>query len=37
MIAHRLRTLKECDNIYIFDKGKIIKEGNYKIINEYLK
>ncbi len=29
IIAHRLTTLKNCDNIFVFDKGKIVQEGNY--------
>ncbi len=28
-IAHRLTTLKNCDEIYVFDKGKIIQKGKY--------
>jgi ATP-binding cassette, subfamily B, bacterial PglK len=37
MIAHRLRTLKECDKVYVLDKGKIMEEGTYKEIRDYLK
>ena len=29
MIAHRLSTLKECDNIFLMDKGKVIDSGSY--------
>lgn len=29
MIAHRLNTLKNCDQIYIVDKGKICSQGTY--------
>jgi len=29
IIAHRLDTLKVCDQIYILEKGKIIGQGNY--------
>lgn len=29
-IAHRLTTLENCDNILVFDKGKIIQSGKYK-------
>ena len=29
-IAHRLSTLENCDNIYVFDKGNIIQSGKYK-------
>lgn len=28
-IAHRLTTLKNSDRILVFDKGKIVQEGNY--------
>ena len=29
MIAHRLTTLKECDNIFLLEEGKLIDQGNY--------
>lgn len=29
-IAHRLTTLKNCDNILVFDKGKIVEQGKYQ-------
>lgn len=29
IIAHRLTTLKSCDRILVFDKGRIIQEGTY--------
>ena len=29
LIAHKLSTIKNCDNIYLFRNGKIIDEGNY--------
>ena len=28
-IAHRLSTLENCDNILVFDKGRIIQKGKY--------
>jgi ATP-binding cassette, subfamily B, bacterial PglK len=35
MIAHRLNTLKDCDQIYIMEKGSIIGQGRYKeLINK---
>ena len=34
MIAHRLTTVKECDVIYIMDKGVIVDQGEY---NELLE
>ncbi|MDA8865590.1 ABC transporter ATP-binding protein/permease [Gammaproteobacteria bacterium] len=30
MIAHRLQTVKNCDQIFMFEKGKIIDCGTYK-------
>lgn len=30
IIAHRLETVKECDIIYLFEKGKIIDSGKYE-------
>ncbi len=29
-IAHRLSTIKNCDKIYVLEKGKIIESGNHK-------
>ena len=29
MVAHRLSTIKNCDIIYVFDKGKLIEQGNH--------
>ncbi|MCF0129153.1 MAG: peptidase domain-containing ABC transporter, partial [Pseudobutyrivibrio sp.] len=29
-IAHRLSTIKNCDMIYVMDKGKIIEQGNHR-------
>ena len=30
MIAHRLKTVRNCDNIYVIDKGKIIESGKHE-------
>lgn len=32
VIAHRLTTLKGCDNIFILDKGKVIDNGTYEYL-----
>lgn len=29
MIAHRLSTVKNCDRIFVMDRGKIVETGNY--------
>lgn len=33
-IAHRLSTIKNCDKIYVLEKGKIIESGNHKELIE---
>lgn len=30
MIAHRLKTVEQCDQIYLMEKGKIIDQGTYQ-------
>lgn len=30
IVAHRLSTIQNCDNIYFFEKGRIRAEGNYE-------
>ena len=30
IIAHRLTTLRECDVIYLLDKGQVVASGNYQ-------
>ena len=41
LIAHRLSTVKNCDKIFLFDKGEIKKEGTFdeliKISDEFRK
>ena len=32
MIAHRLTTLKECDNIFLLEHGKLIDQGSYSFL-----
>lgn len=32
LVAHRLDTVRNCDNIYKFEKGKIIKQGKFEEI-----
>lgn len=33
-IAHRLSTIKNCDKIYVMEKGKIIESGNHRELTE---
>ena len=30
LIAHRLNTVKNCDNIFLFEKGKLINSGKFE-------
>ena len=30
VIAHKLNTIKDCDNILVFDKGKIVERGTHE-------
>ena len=30
MIAHRLKTIRNCDRIYLMEKGKVVDEGSYE-------
>ena len=34
LIAHRLNTLKKCDNIILLEKGKIKKQGTFEELAE---
>lgn len=34
IVAHRLSTIERCDRIFMFDKGRIVEEGNYKELLE---
>ena len=29
VIAHRITTVQECDNIFMLDKGRIVNQGTY--------
>ena len=31
-IAHRIETIKNSDKIFVFEKGKIVEEGNYSTL-----
>lgn len=40
MIAHRLKTVQKCDQLYFIDKGRVIDQGTYQELiktNEYFK
>ncbi|MFA5448036.1 MAG: ABC transporter ATP-binding protein [Sphaerochaeta sp.] len=30
VVAHRFNTIKDCDHIYVLDKGRIVAEGDYE-------
>jgi len=30
IIAHRLNTVKDCDNIYLFERGKLVETGDFE-------
>ena len=34
MVAHRLSTIKDCDIIYVFNKGKLIEQGSHSKLIE---
>ncbi len=34
MIAHRLKTVQQCDIIYMMDKGKVVAQGTYNQLLE---
>ena len=34
MVAHRLTTIKNVDEILVFEKGQVIQRGNYKQLSE---
>jgi len=34
VVAHRLSTVKNADQVVVLDKGKIIEQGNHKQLTE---
>ena len=34
LVAHRLSTVQNCDQIYFFDKGKVVDQGTYQELYE---
>lgn len=37
IVAHRINTLKKCDNIFLFEKGRVIETGSFKKLFEIKK
>ena len=37
MIAHRLSTVKKCDNIFLLEKGKLKGEGTFEKLIKKMK
>ena len=35
MIAHRLSTVMKCDNIFLLEKGRLIKQGTYQELKQF--
>lgn len=34
-VTHRLETIRNCDKIYVIDKGKVVDSGSYKHLQEF--
>ena len=32
IVAHRLSTIKDCDNIFVFDKGSLVESGSHEAL-----
>jgi ABC-type multidrug transport system fused ATPase/permease subunit len=32
MIAHRLKTVEKCDQIYFVDQGRVVDQGSYQAL-----
>ena len=32
MVAHRLSTIRNCDCIFVFEKGKLLEQGNHNYL-----
>jgi ABC-type multidrug transport system fused ATPase/permease subunit len=34
MVAHRLRTLRDADEILVFEQGRLVESGTYQVLEE---
>ena len=34
-IAHRVKTIMNCDQIFVLDSGKVVEEGRFKDLNRF--